>query len=738
MKILAFFGKRPLRNTGLLAGLVLGLLLLATWIGFRSPYPDFNAALANTAPVQVLDRTGQPLATTFQTRWNTSDNVALYNVPEIFQQAFLVSEDKRFLSHQGMDWQARAMAVWRRVRHGDSSRGASTITEQVVRILHPRRRTIWSKWMEGWEALALENRANKADILEFYLNQVPFASNRRGIVQAARFYFGRDLSTLSLREALALVVLVRAPGRYDLYHTQVDINAAIGRLAEGLLAAGYLKPADIASLANQELKPGHDEDSVEALHFVDFVRTHATQADIGRNGSVATTLDSHLQQFIQELLETRLSAVKNKNITHAAAMVVDLRNRHILAWASVGAGCRESHNTRQGCLVDMVTVPRQPGSALKPLLYATALDKGWTAATILDDSPYSDNIGRGIHHFHNYSNTYYGKVTMRTALGNSLNIPALHAINFVTPQAYLKVLQSLQMTSLTRSADFYDEGLALGNGEVTLFEVVRAYVALASGGVAYPLEITPHGIDAEAPHRVFSAESATLIGNILSDPWARSLEFGTGSVLNLPVQTAVKTGTSTDYRDAWAMGYNSHYVVGVWMGNADYTPTDGVTGAVGPALALRGIFNELTRNEETAPLPLSPKLIPQQVCLNPQDLIKDSCASYTEYFISGTAPDGTPALPRKQRDLEVLRPVEALDIAFDPRIPAAQQAFEMQVAGVDSNQNVTWIIDEVAQKPVKGASYMWPVTRGSHKVRVSLVQENGTIQMTKDVHFSVK
>ncbi|MBM3602735.1 MAG: penicillin-binding protein 1C [Alphaproteobacteria bacterium] len=750
-------------------GLWLSLLLLLLIVGktaidFTPPYADFHNIRSDANTLQLLDRNGQPLTFSYQDRWNTSDAIALHRVPELLQNAFVQSEDRRFFQHQGVDWIARGSALWDRARRNQATRGASTITEQVVRMIHPRPRTLWSKWMEGLEALALEWSISKPAILEFYLNQVPYAANRHGVVQAARYYFNRDLATLNPKEMLALAVLVRAPSKFDLYAAKIPLEDSIQRLAETLMTAGQIDAAAVNSLADYPLGLDPSTLAVQAVHFVDYVRDHAQQPPHGDGHRLMTTLDAETQQFVQGLLESRLQSLASRHITQAAALVVDHQNHEILAWVSVGAACGASNNQAPGCKIDMVTVPRQPGSALKPFLYAAALEKGWTAATMIEDAPFSNPVGRGIHHFHNYSHSYYGQVSLRSALGNSLNIPALHAINFVTPERYLTTLYALGFTTLRQGADFYDDGLALGNGEVSLLELVQAYSALANRGVFQPLKLSFDRDQPFTPRRVYSPEASSLIGHILSDPWARQLEFGRSSVLNLPTQTAVKTGTSTDYRDAWAVGYNHRFVVGVWMGNADYSPTDGITGSLGPALALRGIFNQLTKNRDPAPLFFSPNLVAMDVCRDGQasdgggdnrggDDHLGQCLTRTEYFL----PDHLPApmaspLPSQQANqqakmdrakidqakIAIARPANNLEMAFDPRVPASKQAFEMHLDGVVDGDMVTWTVDDQPFPNMRGATFLWPMTRGKHWVRAQVWRDGQPLPPTDTQNFWVK
>ena len=264
----------PIRlKQGLIAAGAAGLLLaLATLAGMQDAAPLFEKQRAASYGTHVTDRYGQPLAVTYQTDWNTTDSVLLHDMPLLLRAAFVVSEDKRFYDHAGVDWRARGSALLQNIRAGGTVRGASTLTEQVVRLLHPRPRTLWSKWVEGFDALRLERQTTKAKLLEFYLNQVPYAAHRRGVVQAARYYFNRDLGTLTPKEMLALAVLVRAPSGYDLYKDPHKIDAAIDRLAAKLQAQGDLSAQDRAAIAGQVFTLEKPQLPVDASHFISFLR----------------------------------------------------------------------------------------------------------------------------------------------------------------------------------------------------------------------------------------------------------------------------------------------------------------------------------------------------------------------------------------------------------------------------------------------------------------------------------
>lgn len=778
----------------------IGLFIWKTWTDLLPLPESLTPDTSGLRKVQVLDRRGIPLSVTFQNPWNFHHIVPLHEIPLLLQQAFILAEDQRFYLHGGVDWKARMHALVQNLKAFRAVRGASTITEQVVRMLHPRPRTLWSRWLEGIEALRLEKRFSKATILEFYLNQVPYARQRRGVAQAAYDYFDRDLDTLSTKEMLALAVLVRAPSRLDLNRGTDQIQKPLTRLAHRMYTAKLISSEVYRNILQEKLVLREPTLPVQASHFIQYVRHLDLPTSGLQNGRLHTTLDASFQKRVQEILDQRLLTLRSQQVTDGAILVVDHLSDQVLAWVNGGAFWVDT----AGSQIDAILTPRQPGSTLKPFLYAMALEKGWTAATLIEDSPLSQPVGLGLHNFHNYSQQYYGPLRLREALGNSLNIPAVRTIQFVGVQPFLERLHELGFSSLTRSSDFYGEGLALGNGEVTLFELVQAYATLARGGVFRPLKVLLEEIvPTEPPRRIYSKEVSSLIADILSDPQARGLEFGEGHLLRFPVQTAVKTGTSTDYRDAWAIGFSYRYTVGVWMGNLDRRPMDTVTGSTGPALVLRGVFNELNRYKESRPLSRSPQLTPIKICRVSGQLSTPNCPTLLEWFEPNKRPvklcplHGIPSQElekivqeQEQNPIEdqevgrivqeqeqnpvedqevkaqdlaplplhkvkqemkqarnnpgsiyLLRPTPGLQLAMDPRIPDELEAFPFLLPEGIQAVKVDWIVDkQIVGSTSQGKhQFLWPLSRGIHKAqaRVWLKDQTDPIE-TPEVEFVVK
>ena len=686
------------------------------------PLPDSLAPeVAGLQKMQVVDRNHVPLTVTYQNRWNIHDCVPLHEIPETLQQALVMSEDQRFFRHSGVDWTARLHALWQNLSALKAIRGASTISEQVVRMWHPRPRTAWARWLEGLEAVRLEKIFSKAEILEFYLNQVPYAGQRRGVVQAARCFFDRDLDTLNTAEMLALVVMVRAPSRLNVRRNAAGLMRSIRQLADRLLKNNIIDENRFSSITSSNLDVKAAGSPVRADHFAQHLYHLDLRADVRQNGRLNTTLDAGLQQIVQTILDHRIKDLKSRGAQNGAVLVVDHQLSEVLAWVNSGVYLDDV----PASWIDAVTTPRQPGSTLKPLLYALALENGWTAATMVDDYPLSEPVGRGLHSYHNYSRTHYGPLRVREALGNSLNIPAVRAIQFVGVENFLDCLRAMEIRSLQQHPDFYGDGLALGNGEITLLELVGAYTALARRGIYRPLKyLMIEESRSPETRRVFSAETVSLIADILSDPQARRLEFGNGSLLRFPVQTAVKTGTSSDYRDAWAIGFNHRFTVGIWIGNLDSRATDGITGSNGPALLLRSVFAELNRHQDTRPLYLSPRLVKAEICRDSGLAADGHCASLSEWFVPGTEPNSKALPPEDGKTIYLQYPTQGMQLAMDPRIPEDQQAFVFKLANLPKDRPVDWYVDKKLVASLSTGKHMWILQQGTHSVRARIWSAN--------------
>ena len=721
----AWLDAGALLRAALLFALLILDLTLATAVSLQPPpafLPDDARAASPVARTRYTDRAGTPLNETLANAWNLHARLPLHDVPPLLQAAMLAAEDQRFWQHHGADWTARAHAAVQNLRAGRVVRGASTISEQVVRLLHPRPRDPWSRWLEGWEAGWLEARVGKPAVLEFYLNQVPYAAQRRGVLAAARHHFGRDLDTLNERELLTLAVLVRSPAGMGLDTPRA--RDAVRRLAAQLRAGGQALPADAVLLAQPLSRPmPRSAIEVDASAFISALRAWP-QAPAGVQ--VRSTLDAHLQAQVQRLLSAQLRLDSDLDVRHAAALVVDWRSGEILAWAVA---------TRDGdepTRIDAVRVRRQPGSTLKPFVYAQAFELGWTPSTMILDAPLEQLVGSGMHEYRNYSRVHYGWISARDALGNSLNVPAVKAAQAVGTPLLLQTLRSAGIASLREHPGYYGDGLALGNGEVTLYELVSAYATLARGGVYRPFSPFRHeraGLSASgaggagaASRRVWRAETASLIADILSDDAAREHEFGRGGVLAFPVQTAVKTGTSSDYRDAWTLAFSDCCVVGAWFGNLDYRPMREITGARGPAPVVRQVVAALNRARDTRALGRHPALRRERVCIDSGERADAACEARDDWF----APWMTPgAWADGDTRVRIRKPAPGLRLAMDPRITDDAEGFEFRVQAPQAVTRVRWWVNGELAGESEGERFVWLLRKGRHVVQAEVWLREG-------------
>ncbi|MDD3817041.1 MAG: transglycosylase domain-containing protein [Thiovulaceae bacterium] len=697
----------------LVAFVVVGGLFFALWHVQKSltAFPvTLESLLAEGKKQHFYDRNGVQLNTTYANRYNTVDLLELHELPELLKEALLFSEDKNFFEHGGVDWGARARAMWQNIRAFTIVSGASTITEQTVRIIHPRPRTFYSRFLEGFDALVLEKKFSKAQVLEFYCNQVPFGAKRKGFKQAARYYFNRDVDTLSDAEMLSLVVLIRSPKWYDpLKHAQ-KLKEAVDRLAKALHAKNKLSSLRLDALLASDILPSAALHEVEAGHFLRYV-TSRLDVSMQNAPRIYTTLDSFYQDAIQKALNTKLRSLVKKNVQNGAVLVLDHRTNEVVAWV-VGFAGEEKPFT----MYDPILVARQPGSTLKPFLYASAIEKGWEADTLIDDSPLNEGIGSGTHGYHNYSNRYYGEVSVREALGNSLNIPAIKTIRFVGVKEFLGFLRRFGVESLTKHPNYYGDGIAIGNSEVTLFELTRAYAALARMGSLKDVSVLENEAQDKAATRVLSEDIASLMGDILSDASARAKEFGWNSILNFSHQSGVKTGTSNDYRDAWTFAYDDTYCVGVWFGNLDFSRMDKVTGSSGPAEVARNVLAMLSQNRDPKPLFISPNLT--KVRLEKEGKIVD------EYRVHGVEHS-----PKKEEatKVRIKQPSKNLIMAKDPRIPDAYERYNFEIEPIEGAK-IEWYLNDTLLGTTDKPFYSWHVKQGKYELRVKAIGDTQILQ----------
>ena len=583
-------------------GVAAGVLLFVAW-----PLPQGLLDPEGTLSVRVLDRDGDVLKEFPSRRASRSTSLpADAPVPPVLRDAFIASEDRRFEWHPGVDPLAIVRAAASNLRSGRVVSGASTLTQQLARLLVPRRRTLAGKAFEALWAVRLTAHLSRDDILRAYLDRVALGHDLVGVEAAAQSYFGRPARTLSVGQAALLAAIARSPARVDPWRDPEGAARAMREVLGRMRRAGRLDAelARIASAADLDLVP--PSRPFRAPHLVVDLAGKLEAVGLGRAVAVRTTLDPALQRDVERSVRSELAA--DPRLGQAAVLVVDNASGDVLAYvgsADFGDDDREGQN-------DGVRARRQPGSALKPFAYGLALASGWTPASVLSDVDLEVETSGGAWLPRNYDRRQHGPVRLRAALANSYNVPAVELTDALGPERVLEVLRQAGFTSLEASAEHYGAGLVLGNGDVSLWELARAYRGLARGGVVEPLRLVraataPGGERLSAtpeltPRRFLPPDAVALLTDLLSDEGARAPAFGLDNALRLPFPVAAKTGTSRAYVDNWTVGFTRERTVAVWVGNFDGRPMQRVSGITGAGPLFARVMRRAMAGLHPAPL----------------------------------------------------------------------------------------------------------------------------------------
>ncbi|MGC9083250.1 MAG: transglycosylase domain-containing protein, partial [Anaerolineae bacterium] len=617
----------------LFAAVVTGYAIIAAQL------PPPEELLARQSPFvssKIYARDGSLLYEVMDPRGGRRVYVPLDRISPYLIQATIATEDADFYRHPGFDPLAMLKAIYRNLRAGETVSGASTITQQLARnlLLSPEertQRTAWRKIKEVILAYEIGRRYPRNTILEIYLNEIYYGNLAYGIEAAAETYFGVTAAELSLAQASFLAGLPQSPATYDVFAGGRE--RALARQKDVLrlmVKEGYITQAQAdaaaAEMAAYEFRPLVPQDRIPAPHFVIYVRQQIEQIfgpEVLYRGSglrIYTTLDPGLQSLAEQIVAQHVAALADHQASNGALVAMEPSTGYILAMV----GSADFYNEEIDGQVNMAVAPRQPGSAIKPLTYVAAFERGWTPATLIWDLPTAFPDGVNPPYVpRNYDGRFHGPVLVRSALANSYNIPAVKALQFIGIPALKEMAARLGITTLTR--EDYGLSLTLGGGEVPLLELTGAYAVFANGGVRVPptpiLYIEDNQGNILLDHRrppagepVIRPEHAYLITSILSDRQARCPAFGCPNALELSRPAAAKTGTTNDYRDAWTVGYTPDLVVGVWVGNADNSEMDRVAGSMGAAPIWHDFMEAALKGKPVRDFVRPPGIVEREIC----------------------------------------------------------------------------------------------------------------------------
>ncbi len=741
----------------------IAVLAFAACIPTAWALPTFDEVRADFRPSDtvILSAEGEVLqrlrtdATVRRGQW-----VPLADVSPALRMALVLSEDKRFFEHCGVDWRAASAAAWGNLWN-QRTRGASTLTMQLAGLLDgdwrqgPGGRSVVQKIGQTVAAQVLDRRWRKDQILEAYLNLVPFRGEVVGIDALSRTLFGKAAHGLDDREAAVAAALVRAPNAKP---------ALVAQRACGVLRA--MQPATQPATKTAIAQPRTAQTDCDALelfttaavqrrafdategiapHWARYALRQQTASTGPAAGTPAphalrTTVRAPLQRFAVQSLQQQLRELHGRNVEDGAVLVLDNASGAVLAW--VGS----SGTLSQASEVDGVLALRQPGSTLKPFLYAQAIaERRLTAASLVDDSSAQIATSGGLYIPQNYDRQFKGWVSARTALAASLNVPAVRTLVMVTPDAFHRQLGALGLP-LRESGDYFGYSLALGSPEVPLLQLTNAFRSLANGGRFSPTTALP-----PSARPVFTPaldpRAAFIVGDILSDGNARARTFGTDSVLATRFWTAVKTGTSKDMRDNWAVGWSERYTVGVWVGNASGAAMHDVSGTSGAApvwaavmgflhvrqpsrapRAPQGLVQQAVRfgasgpaepGRRTPPMPLEAARQEWFVQGTQQALFAINYVAASAYPISASSKNSIKSAEAPPEAARIAMPVQGTIIALDPDIPPQAQRLRLK-ASDDAGARVAWRM--AGQALGRGPLLEWLPWPGRHTLELTDAQ----------------
>jgi penicillin-binding protein 1C len=599
----------------------------------------------------VLDRNGIELYEFLGRNSTRSQWLSFEEISPWLVKTTIFREDRYFYKHFGVNPLSLLRAGVTNLKNRKFMLGGSTITMQVAKMMEGRKgKNIWKKIKEILLAVKLEILWSKKDIISYYLNRVYYGNQLFGCESASQFYFGKSARELTLAQSAFLSVIPSSPSSLNPYKNLSKLEIKAKSLIKEMYLKGWIKREDYEIAMAEKIEIKKPFNPLLAPHFV-FRILKEEEENLYNYSEIKTTIDYYLQREAQNILKIHLENLKEKGVGQGAIIVMENKTGEILVWV----GSKDFWDEESSGQIDGCTIKRQPGSALKPFLYAVSFEKGFTPSTILPDIPTSFKEGNKLYVPRNYSNDFSGPVRLRVALASSLNVPAVHVLSKIGRPLFYRKLLSFGFESLERGDKFYGLGLALGSGEVALLELVRAYSAFARKGIlirekkvlSYKRRDGSMELHREIKgRRIFDEKVCFLITSILSDNYSRGLGFRENSPLNFPYQVAVKTGTSEGFRDNFCIGYTRDWTVGVWVGNFEGESMKNVSGVTGAGPIFHSIMDLLQRRKYGR-IPYGEKIfeeipkgiVKMEICPLSGMLPSLNCEGrISEYFIEGTEP----------------------------------------------------------------------------------------------------
>lgn len=542
-------------------------------------------------------------------------------IPSILKKAFIAAEDENFYNHYGLCIGSTIRAVKDNLMAGRIVSGASTITQQVVKLIKKRKRTFPNKFIEIVESIRLEARLDKERIMEQYLNRVPLGNNLRGVKLASEVYFGKRCDELNIAECALLASLPNIPGNLDYFgHCSKRLENRKNWVLTRMYNLGYISGKEFNDAVNSKLSFQMKRFPMEGSHFVNLLSNNYR----GMTGDVVTTIDSDIQRNIEKIIKSHRERLNARGVSQSAVLLVRNSTMEVISMAGSFEYSAKDKGFNNG-----TNALRSPGSTLKPFLYALALDSGYSPSLILSDIEKIYKAPNGDYMPKNYNRKEYGPVTMRTALASSLNLSTINMIEQIGYGEFYNLLKKMNLINYPdKGPEYFGLGMAVGNPEVTLLQLTAAYAMLANGGIYRPLKFIL-GEKESSPQLVFSPQASYIITDFLSDASAKMLTFN-NKKLQFPFKIALKTGTSSRYRDGWVVAYTPEYTFGIWVGNFEGSPTYNLNGEEGAVPILYDMVNFMYNKSRPAEFQMPNGLVSMKVCSYSGMVPTENCSHLKE------------------------------------------------------------------------------------------------------------
>lgn len=737
---------------------ILGITWFSTWLYLRySSYPQFEELQKQAYSIRIYDRNNNLLQVTSLNDGLRREYTPLEKIPKEVQDIFIQAEDKRFYFHHGVDYFAVLNAFFQNASSKRIIRGASTITMQLSKICNPNiTYSFERKLQDVINAYKIEARMSKKEILELYLNSVPFGINSCGVTSAARSFFGKELNELSTEQIFCLAIIPRRPTFYN----PIENPENCSEMAEFL--ANHCKKTITKKIktVSQNNSLSNESSFLQAAksaffyqypfympHYITYLKnTNCILPDDDYNLHLAC--DLNLQTTAESFLRDALFQAKDSRIANGALLVLDNSNGDVLAWIG-NADWFDIQNNGQ---IDGVLAKNQPGSSMKPFLYALAFDTNtesgdplYYPSKIIPDIPQQFG-NKNIYIPGNFNNKFNGPIRTRIALASSLNIPAVTILDELSVETYLNKLIELGFDSLQKTGKTTDLGLALGAGEVSLYELVNAFSVFPRDGKDF------------SEKQVYSTDTARLICSILSDKGARSLGFGYSQTFQTDYPSIFKTGTANQYQNITALGATKNFTIGVWMGNFKGQTVIGKTGSSLPAWVAKNVLDSIQKKASILQFDEPENWKKQKICSLSGLIATESCpATIYEYVKNGTQLPCCTWHTHENDEIKITYPAEYQQWTRENNISdridyfssklelltpkndsifyvtnnkSIEQAIPVEIIG-GTNNNLLIFYDDLEPKQImRPFSFKLPVEKGNHNCTFTCGEESISISFT--------